>query len=156
MRKPDRLALAANIVGTLIAFLAVPLYVVLRQQWGAIGLAIASSVAILIYVLLLGWLQYRRFEWEAAARDTNLKEVPGMLGAALSLAVATGLRNRCRPLSAVLAASVPAGHADLSNFNPPQACAFVGIAIYLTVARLLGVTSWPSCNDCCRRLMRSR
>ena len=80
-----------TIVGTLIAFLAVPLYVVLRQQWGAIGLAIASSVAILIYVLLLGWLQYRRFEWEAAARDTNLKAVPGMLGAALGLAVATGL-----------------------------------------------------------------
>ena len=40
-----------TIVGTIIAFVMVPLYVVLRQHWGAIGLAIASSVAILVYVL---------------------------------------------------------------------------------------------------------
>ena len=42
--------------------------------------------------------------------DTNLKAAPGMLGAALGLAIGAGL------ISAVLAASVPAGHADLSNF----------------------------------------
>jgi putative peptidoglycan lipid II flippase len=76
---------------SLVAFLTVPLYVVLRQQSGAIGLAIASSVAILIYVMLLGWLQYRRFEREAAARGSDLKDVPGMLGAAFGLAVATGV-----------------------------------------------------------------
>ena len=80
-----------TIVGTMVAFLTVPLYVVLRQQWGAIGLAIASSVAILVYVLLLGWLQHRRFEREAAAKGTTLDDVPGMLEAALRLAVAAAV-----------------------------------------------------------------
>ncbi len=56
-----------TIVGTSVAFLMAPLYVLLRHQWGAIGLAIASSIAILVYVLLLGWLQHRRFAREAAA-----------------------------------------------------------------------------------------
>src|SRR6185369_8519575 len=51
-----------TIVGTTVAFVLVPFYIVMRQQWGAIGLAIASAVAILIYVLLLGWLQHRRFK----------------------------------------------------------------------------------------------
>ena len=51
-----------TIVGTIIAFVMVPFYVVLRQIWGTIGLAVASSAVILVYVFLLGWLQYRRFE----------------------------------------------------------------------------------------------
>ena len=129
-----------TIVGTLIAFLAVPLYVVLRQQWGAIGLAIASSVAILIYVLLLGWLQYRRFEWEAAARDTNLKAVPGMLGAALGLAVATGLAiGAGLYLRYLLLQFLPGMQILAILMRATVLCAF-GIAIYLAVARLLGVT----------------
>ena len=77
-----------TIVGTTVAFIMVPFYVVLRQQWGAVGLAIASSIAILIYVLLLGWLQRRRFEREAAAKGTTLKSIPGMLDGALRMAVA--------------------------------------------------------------------
>ena len=39
--------------------------------------------------MLLGCLQYRRFEREAAARGSDLKDVPGMLGAAFGLAVVT-------------------------------------------------------------------
>ena len=80
-----------TIVGTIIAFVMVPLYVVLRQNWGAIGLAIASSIAILVYVLVLGWLQHRRFEREASAKGTTLNDVPGMLDGALRLAVAAGV-----------------------------------------------------------------
>jgi hypothetical protein len=45
----------------------------------------------MIYVLLLGWLQHRRFEQEAAAKGTSLHDVPGMLASALRLAVAAGL-----------------------------------------------------------------
>jgi len=32
----------------------VPFYIFLRHRWDTIGLAIASAVAIIIYVLLLG------------------------------------------------------------------------------------------------------
>jgi putative peptidoglycan lipid II flippase len=80
-----------TIVGTIVAFAMVPLYVVLRQYGGAIGLAIASSVAILTYVLLLGWLQFRRFRREAKARDDTLDDTPGMLGAALQMAAAASI-----------------------------------------------------------------
>ena len=141
----------------LIAFLAVPLYVVLRQQWGAIGLAIASSVAIFIYVLLLGWLQYRRFEREAAARDTNLKAVPGMLGAALGLAVATGLAiGAGLYLRYSLLQFLPGMQILAILLRATVLCAF-GIAIYLIVARLLGVTELARLQRLLsRRLMRSR
>ena len=146
-----------TIVGTLIAFLAVPLYVVLRQQWGAIGLAIASSIAILIYVLLLGWLQYRRFEREAAARDTNLKAVPGMLGAALGLAVATGLAiGAGLHLRYLLLQFLPGMQILAILMRATVLCAF-GTAIYLAVARLLGVTELARLQRLLsRRLMRSR
>ena len=146
-----------TVVGTLIAFLAVPFYVVLRQQWGAIGLAIASSVAIFIYVLLLGWLQYRRFEWEAAARDTNLKAVPGMLGAALGLAVATGLAiGAGLYLRYLLLQFLPGMQILAILLRATVLCAF-GIAIYLIVARLLGVTELARLQRLLsRRLMRSR
>ena len=146
-----------TVVGTLIAFLAVPFYVVLRQQWGAIGLAIASSVAIFIYVLLLGWLQYRRFEREAAARDTNLKAVPGMLGAALGLAVATGLAiGAGLYLRYLLLQFLPGMQILAILMRATVLCAF-GIAIYLIVARLLGVTELARLQRLLsRRLTRSR
>jgi putative peptidoglycan lipid II flippase len=146
-----------TVVGTLIAFLAVPFYVVLRQQWGAIGLAIASSVAIFIYVLLLGWLQYRRFEREAAARDTNLKAVPGMLGAALGLAVATGLAiGAGLYLRYLLLQCLPGMQILAILLRATVLCAF-GIAIYLIVARLLGVAELARLQRLLsRRLMRSR
>jgi putative peptidoglycan lipid II flippase len=75
-------------VGTAVAFCAVPLYVLLRQQYGAIGLAIASAIAILVYVLLLGWLQYRRFACEAITKGDDLSRVYGILDPALRMAFA--------------------------------------------------------------------
>lgn len=77
-----------TLVGTTVAVVMIPLYVVLRWQAGAAGLAMASAVAILAYVLVLGWLQRRRFEREAAARGGSLGGDPGMLAASLRLALA--------------------------------------------------------------------
>jgi len=117
----------------------VPFYVVLRQNCGAIGLAIASSVAILVYVLLLGWLQYRRFEREAAARGTTLSDVPGMLNGTLRLAVAAGvaigigLAVRAQLLELVPGVLLPA-----ILIRATVLCA-VGIGAYVTLARILGV-----------------
>ena len=80
-----------TIVGTVITVCVVPLYIIMREQWGATGLAVASSVAILIYVLLLGWLQRRHFVREAKERGTTLDKAPGMLDAAIRLGFAAGV-----------------------------------------------------------------
>ena len=128
-----------TIVGTIIAFAMVPLYVVLRQSWGTVGLATASSVAILVYVFLLGWLQYRRFEHEAATRGTTLRDVPGMLNGALrlavaaSIAIAIGLAVRVQ-----LLALFPGVHLTAILIRVTVLCA-VGISTYVACARILGV-----------------
>jgi putative peptidoglycan lipid II flippase len=128
-----------TIVGTIIAFVMVPFYVVLRQIWGTVGLAIASSVAILVYVFLLGWLQYRRFEHEAAARGTTLRDVPGMLNGALRLAVAAGVAIAIGlAVRAQLLELVPGVHLTAILIRATVLCA-VGISIYAGFARILGV-----------------
>ncbi len=50
-----------SVVGTLLAPLAYPLYVLWGDRWGINGLALASTVAVTFYVLLLWWILYRRF-----------------------------------------------------------------------------------------------
>ena len=129
-----------TIVGTLIAFLAVPLYVVLRQQWGAIGLAIASSVAILIYVLLLGWLQYRRFESGGSGTGHQSQGCAGYARGGAWLGRGNRSSNRCWLISAVLAASVPAGHADLSNFSARDSA----VCVWNRYLFGRGSTSWSN------------
>ena len=122
-----------TIVGTIIAFIMVPFYVVLRQNCGAIGLAIASSAAILVYVLLLGWLQYRRFEHEAAAREMTLRDVPGMLHGALRLAVAAGVAIAIGlAVRAQLLTLVPGVHLTAILIRVTVLCA-VGISTYVAV-----------------------
>ena len=146
-----------TIVGTMVAFLTVPLYVVLRHQWGAIGLAIASSLAILVYVLLLGWLQRRRFEREAAAKGATLHGVPGMLKAAIRLAVAAGiaigvgLRVRI-----FLFQFLPGMHLGVMLMRASILCV-IGVGIYLGLARAnsLGSTS-PLISSVRSRTLSSR
>ena len=129
-----------TIVGTAIAFLLVPLYVELRHQMDAIGLAIASAIAILLYVLLLGWLQHRRFQREAAAKGRTLKDVPNMLDGALRLAVAatvaTGVGLLVRSL---LGQQVPGMQLSAILIRATVLCA-VGVGVYLAVARALGIS----------------
>ena len=128
-----------TLVGTAVAFGAIPIYILLRHAWGVIGLASASGVAILIYVFLLGWLQYRRFAREAAKRGATLDRVPGMLDATVRLSLAA-------------AVSIVAGLAirgfvleylpgtDLAPLLARTALlSFVGIGIFAGLAALLGV-----------------
>jgi putative peptidoglycan lipid II flippase len=128
-----------TIVGTIVAFAAVPLYVVLRRHWGTIGLATASSISITVYVLVLGWLQRRRFEREAAAKDTTLHDVPGMLDAALRLAlaaaIAIGIGLAVRVL---LLQSLPGTQITVILARATVLCV-VGGGIYLALARLFGI-----------------
>jgi putative peptidoglycan lipid II flippase len=128
-----------TIVGTMVAFVMVPIYVVLRWQLGAIGLAIASSAAILVYILLLGWLQYRRFQQEAAARDTTLKSVPSMLEAALRLATAAGIAIAIGlGMRVLLLEFLPGMDLTLLVVRAAVLCA-IGLGIYLACARFLGI-----------------
>lgn len=126
-------------LGTAIAALSLPLYVVFRQHWGAIGLAVASAIAILAYVLALGLLQRRRFIREAAARGCALKEEPGMfdaavrLGASAALAIAVGLAAR-----ATLVGVLPGIGLFALLARASLLCA-LGLSVYAGAARLLGV-----------------
>lgn len=128
-----------TLVGTVITFALIPLYVVMRQQGGEIGLAIASSIAILVYVFLLGFLQRRRFLREAAARGTSLHHAPGMLDASLRLGFAAGvaiaLGFGLRVVMLPLLSGVEIGVVLLRS---AILCA-VGLGVYVIIARLLGV-----------------
>ena len=128
-----------TLVGTAVAFGTVPIYILLRHAWGAVGLASASTVAILIYVFSLGWLQYRRFVREAAKRGATLDRVPGMLDATVRLSLAAAV--------AIVAGLAMRGFVleylpgiDLEPLLARTALlSFVGIGIFLALAALLGV-----------------
>jgi putative peptidoglycan lipid II flippase len=126
-------------VGTAVAFCAVPLYVVLRRDYGAIGLAVASAIAILVYVLLLGWLQYRRFSREAAAREDSLDRVDGMLGPALRMALACAIAIT---VGLVIRSLLPdfllRMDLDVILLRSGMLC-LIGLAIYCVIARLLNI-----------------
>jgi putative peptidoglycan lipid II flippase len=112
---------------------------VLRQYWRAVGLAVASSVSILIYVTLLGWLQRRRFEREAMAKGTTLDNVPGMLDTAARLATATAVAIAVGlVLRPTLIQLLPDNHVAAIVIRATILCAVV-LGIYLILARVLGV-----------------
>lgn len=56
------------IVGTLVALAAYPLYVLARGEFGLTGLAVTSSVAILVYTAVLAWMLARRVDASASGR----------------------------------------------------------------------------------------
>jgi putative peptidoglycan lipid II flippase len=128
-----------TIVGTMVAFVLVPLYIVMRQQWGAIGLAIASAVAILIYVLLLGWLQHRRFKREAVAKGSTLENVPGMLDAALRLAAAAAVATGVGMVVRVLLVQLLPGNDLTVILTRATLLCVIGTSVYVALARLLGI-----------------
>lgn len=129
-----------TLIGTAIAAIMVPLYVLMRQRDGAIGLAIASSVAIMAYVMLLGYLQRRRFEREAAVRGVALESSSKMLGAAIRLALAAAI---AASLGLVVRAYVvqwlPGTQITTILSRAALLCAF-GIATYGFGAWLFGVS----------------
>jgi putative peptidoglycan lipid II flippase len=128
-----------TIVGTVVAFAAVPLYVVLRRHWGTIGLATASSISITVYVLLLGFLQRRRFEREAARRGSTLHEGPGMLDAALRLAAAAGIAIGIGlAVRVALLQSLPGVSLPVIFLRASVLCV-TGGGIYLLLAQLFGI-----------------
>lgn len=142
-----------TLVGTAVAFGAVPIYVVLRKHWGAEGLAVASAIAILIYVFLLGGLQYRRFVREAAKHGGTLAGTPGILDPAVRMAVATaiaiGLGLAARPY----ALDHLPGTALVPLLARIALLSLLGLSVYALIARLLGVREL---SDAARLLLRRK
>ena len=128
-----------TIVGTIVTVGLIPLYMVLRQYWGAVGLAVASSVSILVYVMLLGWLQRRRFEREAKAKGTSLDNVPGMLDTALRLAAATAVAIAVGLAFRPMLIQLLPDNDDLAIVIRGTVLCAVGLGIYIALAWVLGV-----------------
>jgi putative peptidoglycan lipid II flippase len=135
-----------TLVGTTIAAAMVPLYVVLRQRVGATGLAIASSIAITVYVLLLGLLQRRRFEREVAAKAETLQGA-AMLGATLRMALAALLASGLGLLArAGLLHWLPDTHLLAVLLRATLLCAF-GVGAYVGLTYLFGVRDIADLRD---------
>jgi putative peptidoglycan lipid II flippase len=145
-----------TIVGTAVAAIMVPVYVVLRRQAGAIGLAVASSTAIMVYVMLLGWLQRRRFEREAAARGANLDNSSNMLGGALRLALAAAIAAGLGLVARTFAMQwLPGLHITAILLRATLLCTF-GIAAYGFLARLFVVSEVAEFEHILLRKLRLR
>jgi putative peptidoglycan lipid II flippase len=128
-----------TVVGTAVTIVLLPLYVLLRQNFAAVGLAVASSLSILVYVLLLGWLQRRRFEREALAKGTTLDHVPGMLGTAMRLALATAIAIAIGLLFRPMFLQLIPSNDFLSLLARASALCAIGLGIYLLLATIFGV-----------------
>jgi putative peptidoglycan lipid II flippase len=145
-----------TIVGTVVTAGLIPLYIVLRQNWGAVGLAVASSVSILIYVMLLGWLQRRRFEREAKAKGASLDHVPGMLDTALRLAAATAVAIAVGLVLRPTLIQLLPDNDDLAIVIRGTVLCAVGLGIYIALAWVLGVKELTEVEELAIRELRSR
>lgn len=145
-----------TLVGTAVTFAMIPLYVVLRERFGAEGLAVASSTAILAYVFLLGWLQRRRFVKEAAARGAVLSAAPGMLSGvwrlslAAVVAIGVGLALRMG-----LVAILP-GNGVIAILVRGAVLCLAGIGVYAVAAWALGITELREVAQKVGRALRGR
>ncbi len=128
-----------TVVGTAIAVITVPVYVVLRRHHGAIGLAVASSTAIMVYVMLLGWLQRRRFGREATARGVALEGSSKMLGTAVRLALAAAIAASLGLVARTYVMQwLPGNHITTIMPRAALLCT-LGIGAYGVLAWLFGV-----------------
>lgn len=145
-----------TLVGTAVAFGMVPVYVLLRRHCGAIGLALASAVAILVYVLLLGWLQHRHFRRAAAKIGKTLDPASGMfdgalrLAAATAIAIAVGLAIRLLVLK-----FMPGSDLAFVLIRSVVLCT-IGIGTYLAIARLLQIRELAEIEGIVLRMIRAR
>ena len=128
-----------TIIGTIVTICVLPLYVVLRQHMGGIGLAVASSTSILVYVVLIGWLQHRRFEREIALQGTSLDDRHRVIGTSLRLGlsaiIAIGAGLSLRPL---LMQALPRFDLASAVLRAASLCT-LGLILYTALARILGV-----------------
>jgi len=112
---------------------------VLRREWGTIGLAIASAIAILTYVGVLGWLQRRRFSREAAIRGDRLDRVGGLSNVSLRMAFATGVAIAGGLLIRLVLPHFLLNMDFFIVLTRSLVLCGIGLGIYVFVARQLGI-----------------
>ena len=145
-----------TLLGTAIAFASAPLYVVMRRHWGADGLATASALTILVYVLALGWLQRRRFLREAEARGVRLRDEPGMLDGALRMAAAAALAAGVGLFARIhVLALWPGVELGAVLLRATTLC-LLGVSLYAGLARLFGVREIAEIETLLLRRLRFR
>lgn len=143
-------------VGTAIAIVMAPLYVGLRMIFGADGLAVASSVAIIAYIFVLGWLQRRRFEREAAARGQQLSNEHGMLDGALRMGLAALVATGVGLLARLGLLALAPGVQPVALVGRALTLGVVGLAAYAGLAHALGVREIGMLWSMAARRLRAR
>jgi len=129
-----------TIVGTIVAVLATPVYVVLRVHLDAIGLALASSAAITVYVFVLGWLEHNRFRQEAAARNTDLGAAPSLLRGALHMACAAAVSIGVGLFGRAFLVEILPGISLVNVLARAVILCSVGLLIYFGVTSISGLS----------------
>ncbi len=115
-----------TIVGSVMMLLALPLYALMADDFGARGLALASSAAISAYLTVLAALLRRRLRDAADPGPPLLPHVGRlMLAAALATAVGLGLDHVVPPWPALLRGALTGGVAVLACL---VACRLLGVA----------------------------
>jgi putative peptidoglycan lipid II flippase len=89
------------VVSTLTAIACIPLYWVLSAKWAAPGIALAGSLAAIVQLVALTAIWVRRHGTEAPIGPTVMTYLKALAAGALGYAVAWGLHELLRPISAV-------------------------------------------------------
>ena len=110
----------------------------------------------MVYVLLLGWLQHRRFDREAAARGTTLAGTPGMLGGALRLAAAAAIATALGLLARGYLMQWLPGMQFVTLLLRTALLCMVGLGAYAILARLFGVRELVEAESIVLRKLRLR
>ena len=136
-----------TLIGTGVTILVVPLYIVARHAWGAAGLAAASSVALILYVVPLHIALRRAVRSELGA-DAVLPRWRGfVLRAVLALAVTfAALLGFRRLLLLVLP-----GRDTVACLARIAAVGVAGVPAFLLVARMLGIEEGRALAERCLR-----
>jgi putative peptidoglycan lipid II flippase len=135
------------LLGTAVAVLAYPLYVLARAEWGVRGLALASSCAILAYTLLLWWQLDRRLARSVPVRASL---IPFVARASLALAAGIGAGKLCTWL-------LPDPVQTPAVLLHALAVTLGVLAAFTLVARLVGLTEVEAlCRKVARRGMTRR
>jgi putative peptidoglycan lipid II flippase len=124
------------LLGTAVAVVAYPLYVLAREQWSVRGLAVASSCAIVAYTLLLAWRLDRRLARSGPPRESL---TPFFARALVALCAAIGAGKLVAELLPT-PGSTPsvAAHGAVIALSVIGAFALAGWLIGMTEVRSLG------------------
>ncbi|MBK7645468.1 MAG: murein biosynthesis integral membrane protein MurJ [Planctomycetes bacterium] len=135
------------LLGTIVALAAYPLYVFLRGELGLGGLALASSIAILVYVALLVWMLTRDFDRIATPETAGWGLFFMRALSALGLAIGAGR---------TLIGFLPQGFGLREILLRAGLCGGVSMLVFFLAARASGLEELRTILGFLRRRSRDR